>query len=457
MTSGIRYTEEQVIDMIENFGCKLESSYLGARKDVTIICVCGRRFTTKFYRFIDKNNTHRCSTCAKKIAAKKLRSDFDELVRNCESIGYFYIEGEYTTRNSQLIFEDSEGYKYRVSYASIYHILQGKVKRLEMFSYNNPFTFENMKNWLKINKNDFEILGGHYTTRNSTLISYCKICYNEFNSSWINLKSRKFCPECEIMAMSDRFRFSVDKVNEILKNAGYYLVNGNYEGWDSKMNLVDDFGYEYFSSINCIIKGRLSTFGKGNPYTVSNICKWIEINEKNYKYVKGKYINARKRNLIFNCNKCKNDWKTCWNAIETGNSCPRCGNYSKGETRIEKFLLNNNISYEREYWFPDCRRLIRKPLEFDFAIFDKNKKIMMICEYDGESHFMPVDYAGRGEEWAKEQLELSKVKDEIKNKYCKNKGYSLLRIPYWDFDNIEKILEEALKPIPCLNFQGKEV
>ena len=39
----------------------------------------------------------------------------------------------------------------------------------------------------------------------------------------------------------------------------------------------------------------------------------------------------------------------------------------------------------------------------------------------------------------------SKIRDTIKTKYCKDNNIKLIRIPYWDFNNIEKILKKELK------------
>lgn len=33
----------------------------------------------------------------------------------------------------------------------------------------------------------------------------------------------------------------------------------------------------------------------------------------------------------------------------------------------------------------------------------------------------------------------------MKNDYARKKGYKLIRIPYWEFNNIENILKEELK------------
>ena len=115
-----------------------------------------------------------------------------------------------------------------------------------------------------------------------------------------------------------------------------------------------------------------------------------------------------------------------------GHGCPECVN-SKGETIISEYLKENNINYISEYTFDDCRN--KRPLPFDFYLPDYN----LLIEYDGEQHFEPVDFFG-----GEEQFEYQKYNDNIKNTYCIKNNINLIRIPYWDFDNIEKILDEVL-------------
>ena len=44
-------------------------------------------------------------------------------------------------------------------------------------------------------------------------------------------------------------------------------------------------------------------------------------------------------------------------------------------------------------------------------------------------------------------LDLMNLKrnDNIKTEYCKNNNIKLIRIPYWEFDNIEQIICQELK------------
>ena len=65
-------------------------------------------------------------------------------------------------------------------------------------------------------------------------------------------------------------------------------------------------------------------------------------------------------------------------------------------------------------------------------------------EFDGEDHYMPIDRASKGKEWAEEQFQLRKIKDNIKTQYCEDNNIKLIRIPYWEFNNIETILNKKL-------------
>ena len=64
----------------------------------------------------------------------------------------------------------------------------------------------------------------------------------------------------------------------------------------------------------------------------------------------------------------------------------------------------------------------------------------MAIEYDGQQHYKPIEKFG-----VEKAFEKTKFRDVIKNNYCKDNNINLLRIPYWDYNNIEKILNDYLK------------
>jgi len=155
----------------------------------------------------------------------------------------------------------------------------------------------------------------------------------------------------------------------------------------------------------------------------------------------GEYNGSREQNIFIH-NKCGNTFNSSlYNLLNGRSSCPYCqNNTSIGETQINSYLgnnNNNNIYYEPHYWFSDCRNI--NPLPFDFVIFNNIKKeaIKLIIEFDGRQHYEPVDRFGG----LKCYLQ-TKINDTIKNNYCLQNKIRLLRIPFWEFKNINKILDK---------------
>lgn len=118
------------------------------------------------------------------------------------------------------------------------------------------------------------------------------------------------------------------------------------------------------------------------------------------------------------------------------NGCPGCNIY-KGEEEIKIFLENNKIKYKWQYAFDDCK--FKSQLKFDFALFNKNNEVKYLIEYDGIFHYEVIP-----ELRTEKDFEEQKLRDKIKNNYCKENNINLIRIPYWEFDNINKILSNRL-------------
>ena len=135
----------------------------------------------------------------------------------------------------------------------------------------------------------------------------------------------------------------------------------------------------------------------------------------------------------FICYECGETWHMGLNDIARGRWCPEC-HISKGEKHVKKWLDKNNISYinDSEY-FDDLRGIRGGFLRPDFILEDK--KIWI--EYDGEFHYKNFYKDGI--------YETQIYHDKLKNEYAKKNGWKMIRIPYWEFDNIEEILEKELR------------
>lgn len=153
---------------------------------------------------------------------------------------------------------------------------------------------------------------------------------------------------------------------------------------------------------------------------------------------KDDYIDSVTKNLLVICQECGEIFVTSYNSFVTakGQRCPKCSkSESKGECCIRNYLNNNNICFIQQYTFPDCKD--KKVLPFDFYL----PKINLIIEYDGKQHFEPTSSFGTNPE---ETFLYTKKHDNIKNMYCINNNINLLRIPYWDYENIETILNKEI-------------
>lgn len=144
------------------------------------------------------------------------------------------------------------------------------------------------------------------------------------------------------------------------------------------------------------------------------------------------YKGVFEKNLRIKCGECGDEYITDFDSYVRQNQtrCPHCSkSESIGEFRIRKFLENYKINFIQEKKFDNC--IDKKRLPFDFYLPDYN----LIVEFDGQMHYYDVGYGNH---------EMTVRHDKIKNKYCDDNNIKLLRIPYWNGNNIEEILTKEL-------------
>jgi len=134
--------------------------------------------------------------------------------------------------------------------------------------------------------------------------------------------------------------------------------------------------------------------------------------------------------VIIRCKKCGHDFlqKPKHHLYDSG--CQNC-NKSRGEKYILNRLKQNNIKFETQKRFEECRNKIHLP--FDFYLPDFN-----ICiEYDGIIHYEIRNNLG-----GFERLVQQKINDRIKNKFCIDNNIKLFRIKY--SDNIKESFQTII-------------
>lgn len=230
-----------------------------------------------------------------------------------------------------------------------------------------------------------------------------------------------------------------EEVNKLTK--GEYSVVGKYINVDTKVlmrhNCETCNNHEWEIKPNNFFNGQRCPKCQHRSYKKTT----EEFKKEVYSLIEDEYsvleeYKNTKTKILFKHNKCGNEFKMMPAHFLRGVRCPFC-NESKGEQKIRYYLERNNINFSPQYIFDECKR--KEVLPFDFAIFeDKEKsKLKFLIEYDGDFHYKPI--------MGKRKLKYQQENDNIKNEYCKTCNIKLIRIPYWEYDNIENILNKELK------------
>ena len=133
-----------------------------------------------------------------------------------------------------------------------------------------------------------------------------------------------------------------------------------------------------------------------------------------YDYTKCSFTKVSDK-IIITCRK-HGDFTQRASSHKEGQGCPVC-RISTGESKVLKWLKDNNINYKPQKTFEGCVYI--RELKFDFYLPDYN-----ICiEYNGEQHYKIVDFWG-----GVDGLVARKKRDNIKKKYCLDNDIELLII-----------------------------
>ena len=270
---------------------------------------------------------------------------------------------------------------------------------------------------------------GEYKNNRTRVDVMCNVCGNTFSPKALSLYMGHGCPYCAGTVGKTTEQF-VDEMS--VKNPNVKIL-GKYRNSKSKIEtqcLRCD--YIWMPTPNTLLKGE------GCPKCSGLMRKTQDefVREMAEKHptitVIGEYINNRTKVKCF-CNKCKTYFFSAPHTmLSNGNGCSNCTT-SRGENRIKEWLNDNGFKYNTQHIFEDCKDV--RVLPFDFYIPSYN----VVIEYDGIQHFEPKDFFG-----GEESFNKLKKHDSIKSKYCMENNIRLLRIPYFQYEEIENILENEL-------------
>lgn len=371
----------------------------------------------------------------------------EEVILFIKKLGYELVDNEYTGSKQILTLLDEYGYLYNSNMSKLMH---GKNNPLK-FGKVNSYTIINIKLWCKYNNKQFELVSSNFEGSSVNLKWKCLIdnCGEIFEATWNNIIAGKNCGYCagQRTGLSNCLATiypELAKEFHIAKNKNFNIYNihhgSNIEVW---WKCLKNTKHEWKTSVSNRV-----THNTGCPYCSgfypSDDYNLLLINpalceewnyEKNEKNPEDYCPNSNE----YVWWKCKEDheWNVKISDRNGGTNCPYC-NSSKGEMIIKDTLLEYNIPHDKEYTFNDLLGIDGGLLRYDVPVFyDDNKNILkLLIEYDGEFHFKKY--------YEKQNFETLQLHDKIKNKYCIEHNIPLIRIPYWEFNNIKTIIKDIL-------------
>jgi len=364
-----------------------------------------------------------------------------------KSLGYILVTDFYNSNSQMLIFKDEEEFYYT---STLRNLQTNKV--LSRFYKTNPYTIQNIKLWCKLNNKPFELLDNQEYKGNKEKLKWQCLkldCGEIFEASWDCIHRGDGCPYCAGVKVCLSNCLATKRPD--LVKQWHPTKNGDLTPYDVTYSSGKEVwwqcnkGHEWKSAINnrsinntgCpYCSGRFPT--KENNLLVCNPKLCEEWDYSKNKKRPEEYCPSSNKKIWWVCKKCGYEWKAfIYSRNSNSTGCPKC-NESKGEKQLDYILTKYNIPHDSQYTFDDLRGIKNGLLKFDIPIFwdEEKTQLRMLIEYDGIFHYEKI-YVGDG-------FETLKLHDKLKNEYCKNNNIKLLRIPYWEFDNIEEILIREL-------------
>ncbi len=447
------------IEIESNSGCKLISKkYINSDNPLEIKCKCGEHFFVSFSNFKRKKQMH-CKRCN-----NFTDWNIEKVKQFCNTLDLILLEEQYINAKTKMNLKDNNGYLY---FSNLNSLLSAK--NINKFNKFNPYTIQNIKLWCKLNNKFFELVSAEYINNRQKLKWEClkEDCGEKFESAWSDIQSGNGCPFCagKQVGLSN----CLATKNPELAKEWHPTKNGDLTPYDITCSSGESVWWQCKDNIEHRWKAIISSRNKGNgcPYCSGRyptksynllVCNPGLCEEWDYKRNKSNpedYTPNSGKKAWWKCKECDYKWKASIGNRNNGTSCPEC-NKSKGEIKIEQWLIDNNYikiiqqdydilnnlnEVNFNYFIPqkEFNNLLgvgNKNLSYDFYLPQYN----LLVEYQGEQHEIYI----HGFHKSKKDFQKQQEHDRRKKEYAQKHNIRLLEIWYYDFDNIEAILKREL-------------
>ena len=263
-----------------------------------------------------------------------------------------------------------------------------------------------------------------YINAHTKILHKCKKCGYEWRIKPNSILNKNNCPKCAKKIKTK----TIEQYKKEIENLDVVCLEEYINANTKILHKCKICNYEWKVEPSHILSGN------GCPICAGNKKKTTEQYKKEIENLDliclEEYINAKTK-ILHRCKKCDYEWKIAPKNALNGYGCPKC-NQSHGEKAIEKFLIENNISFNAQKRFTDCKD--KSSLPFDFYLPELNAAI----EYNGVQHYKAIEFFG-----GEKQLKCQQKHDSLKKEYCEKNNITFITIRY--DENIENKLNFLLK------------
>ena len=345
------------------------------------------------------------------MSKKYTLDEINELIKNKP---FTIIDESYSSIREGILAVTNDGYKVILRWNHIF-----KDQQPEIFHKCNPYTIDNIKQYIVNNNIDVVLLSTEYICNSQDLLWQCS-CGDTFECCWNTfLQGKHICNKCALIQSGLNRRIKIEEINFHLNKVGLQLLDTKFEDsiTSSKINAIDKDGYKY-DFLWCDLKQDKfpEKFHSSNKYTIENINRFLQLERNNEYICISKSYKRNTQLLQFKHKECGHIFKASlieMQGRQIGNTkdkyykiCPKC-NTNKIESNHASILKQ---VFMHEY--PDTT------LEDQSCI---NPKTDRCLPTDIVNHCLKIAIEIQS---AYHDSEERKIIDKYKKHFWKNKGYA---------------------------------
>ncbi|MCJ7965661.1 hypothetical protein MT487_01065 [Lachnospiraceae bacterium NSJ-171] len=434
-----KVTIEDIKERFERFDCTLiTKEYLGCRGKYEFICRKHKEYGIQSTFIKNLGRGCCCHYCAFERKNFSRQVPYDDLKKITESKGFIFVDAKYIDNKRYIIYKCKK------------HINKGEQKTIVTnmrrskgncpYCLNRYRTHDDFINEMNNINPNIEILSKFINT-DSKIKCECRVCGHVWENDANNLLQGQGCKKCSSKKNGLKCRHSQEWFCTEMKNKQPNIeVLSEYVGIKEHIKCrckIDE--NIWFTTPDSLLNNKTGCpicanrkNGERCRKTNDEFLRQLKIINPNI--LPMEEYNTNHEKMLCKCLVHNYQWYVSPNKIlrrRTG--CPKCASYHN-ENVIANILDKWGFEYTMQKRFSDCKDI--NTLPFDFYLNKYNTAI----EYDGEQHYYPIFKTKYPLDENISRLEYVQKHDEIKNQYCKDNNIFLIRIPYWDNDDIEYIL-----------------